>query len=161
MAEAAATTSRAVQRALYLGFDATPIGAPVTVLLLVDQERDHDELAPIVVEALVGEYFVPVVVNDTTRALGESGLLSMSFAVAPIRRELFGKALTWLRLTPAASDAADEWLPNLRGAYLNAAWASAASRMISSVCRPTKWVRPRARAVCKRRPRLDRVRMAA
>jgi hypothetical protein len=36
--------------------------------------------------------------------------------------------LTWLRLTPGGSSAASEWTPALRGAYLNAVWASAAGR---------------------------------
>jgi hypothetical protein len=49
----------------------------------------------------------------------------MAFAVPPTRSELFGREnLTWLRLTPKANSSA-EWLPSMRGAYLNSAWASA------------------------------------
>src|SRR5439155_25329638 len=59
-------------------------------------------------------------------ALGESGLLEMSFEVEPTPRELFGMDdLTWLRLTPGGSGPASEWKPEVRGAYLNAVWASA------------------------------------
>src|SRR4029453_6836253 len=57
-------------RALYIGLDAAPSGATVNVLLLV-KERDHDQLAPMGVEALVADRFVPIVTEDATRALGE------------------------------------------------------------------------------------------
>jgi hypothetical protein len=76
------------------------------------------------VEALIANSFQPIVVDDTTRALGESGLLSMSFPVSPTASELFGKTLTWLRLTPKQVEN-DQWIPTVRGAYLNAAWANA------------------------------------
>jgi hypothetical protein len=110
-------------RSLFIGLAATPSGAPVNVLLLVE-ERNHTAFAPMKVEALIANSFQPIVVDDTTRALGESGLLSMSFPVSPTPNELFGKTLTWLRLIPKANTT-DEWIPTLRGAYLNAAWASA------------------------------------
>lgn len=119
------TSALASGRALYLGFNAALSGAPVNVLLLVEEERTHDQFAPMTVEALVADRFVPIVANDTTRALGESGLLSMTFALKPTPRELFGETLTWLRLTPAVADSATKWKPTVRGAYLNAVWASA------------------------------------
>jgi len=111
-------------RALFIGLDATLSGAPVNVFLLVEQERPHGEFAPLKIEALVADRFVPIVADDGTRAVGESGLLSMAFVDAPTRGELFGKTLTWLRLTPTANGNTD-WKPTLRGAYLNAVWASA------------------------------------
>ena len=115
---------RITGREVYIGLDATPSEAPVNLLLLVE-EKTHTQFAPMTIEALVADRFVPIVVDDATRALGESGVLSMSFAVPPTRSELFGKDnLTWLRLIPK-SKATDEWIPTLRGAYLNAAWASA------------------------------------
>jgi hypothetical protein len=113
----------ATGRSLFIGLAATPSEAPVNVLLLVD-ERNHTAFAPMKVEALIANSFQPIVVDDTTRALGESGLLSMSFPVSPTPSELFGKTLTWLRLTPKPSEN-EEWIPTIRGAYLNAAWASA------------------------------------
>jgi hypothetical protein len=117
--------ARAERRALYVGFDAKLAGAPVKILLLVDAERDHAAHAPIEVDALVGNSFAPITVNDSTRAVGESGILSLAFAVPPTAAELFGKTLTWLRISPAAAGDAQEWKPRLRGAYLNAVWASA------------------------------------
>jgi hypothetical protein len=117
-------------RALFVGFAAALSGTPVNVLLLVDDERPHERHAPLAVEALVADRFVPIVTEDTTRALGESGLLSLSFAVEPTPRELFGmEGLTWLRLTPGGAGAARDWQPTLRGAYLNAVWASAAETL--------------------------------
>ncbi|MEK6261449.1 MAG: hypothetical protein AABP62_22855 [Planctomycetota bacterium] len=116
------SASLAIVRELFIGLTATPSEAPVNVLMLVD-ERDHTAFAPMTVEALVADRFVPIVVDDATRALGESGLLSMAFAIPPTPSELFGKTLIWLRLIPKTSN--DKWFPALRGAYLNAVWASA------------------------------------
>lgn len=110
-------------REVYLGLAATPSESPVNVLLLV-KENNHTKFAPMTIEALNADHFVPIVTDDKTRALGESGLLSMAFAVPPTPSELFGKTLTWLRLKPKPSPDG-KWLPTLRGAYLNAVWASA------------------------------------
>ena len=118
----------ATGRALLIGLTASPSEAPVNVLLLVDRERDHSALAPMTVEALTAEGFVPLLADDATRAIGESGVLSLSFAVPPTPRELFGQTMNWLRLTPRAAPAGEAsfaWSPILRGAYLNAVWASA------------------------------------
>ena len=112
-------------RALFLGFTKPPSGAPVNVLLLVDQERQLDAFAPLRVEALAGDRFVPVIAADATRGLGESGVLSMSLTVAPAPAELFGRTLSWLRLTPLRAPAKGTWNPGLRAAYVNAVWASA------------------------------------
>ena len=121
---AAATAPRERGRALFIGLAATPAEAPVNVLLLVE-ERPHTAFAPLTIEALVADRFAPLVADDATRALGESGLLTMSFAVPPTPGDLFGqRGLTWLRLKPKEV-ANDKWNPALNGAYLNAAWASA------------------------------------
>jgi hypothetical protein len=109
---------------LFLGFNAGLQGEPVNVLLLVD-ERPHDGFAPLAVEALVNDRFDPITVKDTTRALGESGLLSMSFPVQPSPRDLFGQSRTWLRLRPSRVDPNTPWRPVIRGAYFNATWATA------------------------------------
>lgn len=115
--------TRITGREIYIGLAATLSEAPVNVLLLVN-EQDHTKYAPMSIEALSADRFVPIVADDATRALGESGVLSMTFAVQPTRSELFGKKdLTWLRLIPKQAD--ENWIPTLRGAYLNAAWASA------------------------------------
>jgi hypothetical protein len=116
-------------RSIFLGFDKPLSQQPVNVLLLVEQERDHGQFAPMRVQALIGNTLVPIVANDTTRALGESGLLSMSFSVGPTSRDLFGQSLYWLRLTPADTGPATDWKPTVRGAYLNAVWASATETM--------------------------------
>lgn len=115
-------------RALYLGFDAPLLGEPINVLLLVE-ERRHDEFAPMTVEALIADRFEPVIVNDATRALGESGVLSLALPVAPTPRELFGQTLSWLRLIPAAGHSSESWKPKVLGAYLNGVWASAAETL--------------------------------
>ncbi len=127
-AEATATPASLSGRAIYLGCDAPLLGGPINVLLLVE-ERRHDEFAPMSVEALVAGRFVPITVNDATRALGESGVLSLAFAIEPTPRELFGQTLTWLRLSPAAGSSSANWKPKILGAYLNGVWASAAESL--------------------------------
>jgi len=124
-ADATATlpSARVTGREMYIGLNAAPSEAPVNVLLLV-KEKDHSRFAPMSIEAFIADRFVPVVADDKTRALGESGLLSMAFAVPPTQTELFGRTLSWLRLKPK-TNLEGEWLPELRGAYLNGAWASA------------------------------------
>jgi hypothetical protein len=123
MTTAAREPPRVTGREVYIGLAATPSEAPVNVLLLVEEQK-HTEFAPMSIEALAADRFVPIVADDATRALGESGVLSMTFAVPPMRSELFGKKdLSWLRLIPKQAN--DNWIPTLRGAYLNAAWASA------------------------------------
>lgn len=124
MARLAGETGANSDRALMLGLNSTLEGEPINLLLLV-QERDHDAFAPLTVEALVNDRFEQLPVRDTTRALGESGLLSLSFAIRPSPRDLFGKTLTWLRLRPSPAPATGEWTPVIRGAYINATWASA------------------------------------
>jgi hypothetical protein len=120
---AASEPARLTGREVYIGLAATPSEAPVNALLLVEEQK-HTEFAPMSIEALAADRFVPIVADDATRALGESGVLSMTFAVPPVRSELFGKKdLSWLRLIPKQAN--DNWIPTLRGAYLNAAWASA------------------------------------
>src|SRR5207245_7577358 len=121
----AAINPPATGRALLVGVTKPPSGAPVNILMVVDTERPHDAFAPMNVEALVGERFIPIVTKDATRALGETGVLSFSFAVEPSPRELFGQNLCWLRLTPTpAANVVGDWKHALRGLYLNAEWAS-------------------------------------
>jgi hypothetical protein len=125
-ASSSATTdfaSGSFHRAILVGVDATLADAPVNLLMLVD-EHNHDQLAPLAVDAIVADRFTPIVADDSTRALGESGVLSMAFSVSPTSRELFGRTLAWLRLRPTRQPDA-EWMPTVRGVYLNAVWASA------------------------------------
>ena len=46
----------------------------------------------------------------------------MSFSKPPTLSDLFGRSRTWLRLDPKTQG---DWIPSLRGAYLNAVFASA------------------------------------
>lgn len=119
-----AATAAGNDLSLFLGFNAELREEPVNVLLLVD-EQPHDRLAPLAVEALVNDRFDPITVKDATRALGESGVLSMSFPVVPSPRDLFGQSRTWLRLRPSRADPDTPWKPVIRGAYFNATWAAA------------------------------------
>jgi baseplate J-like protein len=111
-------------RTLFIGLESPLSEAPVNLLLLVEKEQNHNAFAPMTIEALIADRFEPIVAEDTTRALGESGLLSLAFTIPPTPSKLFGKTLRWLRLKPK-STADGKWIPTLRGAYLNAVWASA------------------------------------
>ena len=96
----AARQATASDRSVLLGFDAAPLGEPVNILLLVE-EQPHDGFAPLTVEALVKDRFEPLTASDRTRALGESGIVSMLFPVKPGARDLFGRTLSWVRLRPS------------------------------------------------------------
>jgi hypothetical protein len=117
---------RSGRRALYLGLNTKLLREPINVMLAA-QEQNYDVLAPLTVEALIANRFVPVMTKDGTRALGESGIVSMSFNVEPVPTELFGRTLSWLRLTPSGGGI--DWKPILEGAYLNAVWARSAETM--------------------------------
>jgi len=99
----------------------------VNVLFVIDRESDQSKLAPLTADALVGDHFAPLVRSDGTRALGETGLLTLTFSEPPTQAELFGQTLAWLRAAPTVKNPGDDagWAPSLKGAYLNAAWASA------------------------------------
>lgn len=122
-----ATASGAGRRALYLGFTSKLLGQPVNLLFNVEQENDYDSIGPLRVDALIGNRFAPIVSDDETRALGESGLLTMAFDVAPLQAELFGQALSWLRLAPRVGT--DDWNPSIAGVYPNGVWAQSAETM--------------------------------
>jgi hypothetical protein len=126
---AGADAAPATVRAVFLGLDSKLLGTPVNILMLVDDERSFDGFAPLAVDALIGDRFAPLVLHDTTRALGESGVLSLSFSVQPQPRELFGRSLTWLRLRPSRLDPQIQWAPAIGGAYLNAVWTTAAETL--------------------------------
>lgn len=113
----------ATRRALFLGCSGPLSGAPVNALFQVD-ERPHEAFAPLQVKALTAGRLTPVVADDATRALGESGILSMAFPTSTTLSQLFGgKPLHWVMLQPYAT--VGEWKPRIRAVYLNAAWASA------------------------------------
>ena len=114
----------ATGRWVLVGLAAALSDAPVNVLFLT-AERDYTAFAPMTIDALMADRFQPIVARDGTRALGESGVVSMAFAIQPAPRELFGRTLTWLRLGPNARAGAAGWTPEIRGAYLNAVWTSA------------------------------------
>ncbi len=119
----------ATGRALFLGFSSPLDGASVNVLSLAAREVDHGVFAPLEVQALAADRFVPVTAKDGSRALGETGLLTFAFGDAPTRADLFGRALFWVRITPAATTDGAAWSPNLAGLYFNAVWARATETM--------------------------------
>jgi len=117
---------RSGRRALYLGLNTKLQREPINVMFAA-LEQNYDVLAPLAVDALIANSFVPIVATDETRALGESGIISMSFNVEPVPTELFGQSLSWVRLTPSGGDV--NWTPVLEGAYLNAVWVRSAETM--------------------------------
>jgi hypothetical protein len=114
-------------RALFLGFKGPLSGGPVRLYLRAKEPDGQLPRDALRVEALVADRFVPLVVEDDTRGLGESGMLTLVFDAEPTPRELFGTTLRWLRVTSSSNAAG--WAPILQGAYLNAAWASATETM--------------------------------
>ncbi|BBU33474.1 hypothetical protein BTHE68_72080 (plasmid) [Burkholderia sp. THE68] len=119
--------ARANRRALFLGVSSKLAGEPVNILMRVEDERPHEAFAPLGFDTFAAGRVTPLIALDETRALSESGIVSMAFDVTPTPIDLFGHSLSWVRLTPAI--AGDGWRPSLRGAYLNAAWAQAAETL--------------------------------
>lgn len=113
-------------RALFLGFDTPLTGGPIQVLFLVN-DGSFDAAYPLRVDALLGNRFKPVVVQDNTRGLNESGTLEITLAESPQLTGSFGATRYWLRLRPSTHLASStDWQPAIRAAYLNATWAEAA-----------------------------------
>ena len=111
--------------ALYLAFSRPVCGSQVRILFLAD-DAQLDDYAPLQVEALRDGRFEAVTVLDQTRALGETGLLTLALANPPTESDLFGRPGYWLRLLPRERSPASGWRPSLRGVYANAVWADAA-----------------------------------
>ncbi|MFP3643368.1 baseplate J/gp47 family protein [Paraburkholderia sp. SIMBA_054] len=120
----AAQGTAAPGRALYLGFAKPPQGAAVRLLFLVSQEFDFDTFAPLTAEVLRENRFEPIVISDETRALGESGVVTLVLDTPPTSAELFGTAGYWIRLQPKG--ASSGWTPSLRHVFVNGTWATAA-----------------------------------
>jgi hypothetical protein len=114
-------------RALFFGFKGPLSGAPVRLYLRALEQATPGARQALRVEALVADRFVPLTVEDDTRGLAESGMLTLAIDAEPTPRDLFGTTLRWLRIT--LSGDAPAWTPSLQGAYLNAAWAVAAETM--------------------------------
>lgn len=114
-------------RYLFVGIDGPIAGPSFNLLILVD-EQDYSDFAPIQIEALVANQFVPLVCSDQTRGMGETGLVRLLVNTPPTPAELFGQSLRWLRLAPKRSSNTD-WQPKIRGVYINAVWASATETM--------------------------------
>ena len=122
-ADDADPTLPAKGRALFLGFTRPLSESSVNVLLAVAKEGEFDRLAPLGAAALSEGRFMAVTASDGTRALGETGIVTLAFADHTTSASLFGAGLHWLRLMPKTQD--PPWAPMLSGAYMNAAWASA------------------------------------
>ena len=118
--------------ALYLGFDAPFRSGPISLLFLVE-EGDHDEAFPLRVDALRVTGFDPIAsVEDHTRGLNESGVVSFTLAAPPAAIDLFGRPGFWLRLRPRKAFEGT-WDPRLRAVYLNATMASAAETQVEEL----------------------------
>lgn len=118
--------------ALYLGFDAAVRDGPISLLFLVE-EGDHDEAFPLEMDALRETGFEPVTgVDDGTRGLNESGVVSFPLSAPPAAIDLFGQSGFWLRLRPNKVFKGT-WDPRLRAVYLNATMARAAETQVEEL----------------------------
>ena len=123
----AMVTGVAPGRALYIGVEAELEGAPINLFFETEKEGGYDTLAPLAAHALDGNRLVRLAAADATRAMSETGIVSLVVSAAPAMAQLFGATLVWLRLAPRAGAVA--WEPKLAGAYLNAVWTHAAETM--------------------------------
>jgi hypothetical protein len=123
-ASATSTTAGSAGPCLLIGIAGTVDGEDVHLLALTGTEHDYTTFAPLDVEAIVANRFTRVVASDGTRALGETGVIEMSFAVPPSTIDLFGQSsLVWLRLSPRGGATSTNWNPSVAGLYLNAVFA--------------------------------------
>ncbi len=114
-------------RALYLGFTKPFKGSGFTLFASVRPEDEASNGMLLRADVLSGGRFHPCLISDRTRALGETGLLTLDIPVAPTVEELFGKQLCWIRIRPEGKG--DNWAPVLSGLYPNAAWAVSGETM--------------------------------
>jgi hypothetical protein len=122
---AAADPNAETGRAIYLGFDKPLQGASIAILFIVN-DGEHDGAFPLLVEAFTDDGFGAVSVEDETRGLSQTGIVTMSLPKPLQEARLFGQLLHWLRLKPRTDSDPALWKPQLRAIYLNAAFAAAA-----------------------------------
>lgn len=113
---------------LFIGTDAPLDNGSVRILWIVEDRVDDVRLS---VDALHKGKFVPVIVDDETHGLAQTGLMSLTFGQPPTQSDLFGETRFWLRLTPKNANAA--WQPVIKSAFLNAVWAEAAETQTSEI----------------------------
>jgi hypothetical protein len=119
------SAQQAADRALFVGIDSELEGDAIH-LLFVLEDGEHDLAYPLRVEALLdGSFQALAAVEDGTRGLNETGIVSFDIAKSPPQFELFGQACFWLRIRPNPRFDATQWRPRIRGVYLNVAWAHA------------------------------------
>jgi hypothetical protein len=123
------TDAHVTGRSLLLGFDGPVSDDSVRIFFRPEREGDVKvAFEALVVEALVGDRFMPLVANDETHCLSETGILTLALPEPTTPSEMFGgPPRHWIRLYPLHSS--QTWRPNLAGAYANAVWASAMESM--------------------------------
>lgn len=110
-------------RALFVCFDAPLRGAPVTLLFIVEETPELESPYPLTVEILRSGRYEPVLAEDGTRGLTETGIVALTIPESPTKTELFGVEGHWLRIKP--NHRQQEWAPRIRSIHVNAAMARA------------------------------------
>lgn len=117
---------RDVSPSIYLGFDAPLPADLISLYLDVEEVAGGDEGPALVWEGWDGEAWVPVRERDDTRGVAVPGMVALPWPGSPPGASpllpRFGTPLAWLRARRRS-----DGLPRhsvLRGAFLNAAWAS-------------------------------------
>ena len=127
---AGATPNEAGPAMLFLGTDTPLESGSVRILWLVEDQQQDIKLS---VQALHKGKFVPVLVDDETHGLAQTGLMSLTFNQPPTQSDLFGETRYWLRVTPKSASNVAAWNPVISGAFLNAVWAEAAETRTSEI----------------------------
>lgn len=118
----------AAEPAVFLGFDETLAGGPITLFVAVDQgmspspsgfELDWEYWAA------PAEEWRPLDVSDGTQGLTEEGIVELSLPTATAADERFGRKRHWIRArVPTASvRSRDRSLPMIEALHTNAGWA--------------------------------------
>lgn len=112
-------TAEAARPCLYLGFDASPAGSPLSIYWEIENSED-------VPQSLTAEYggprgFAPVEYSDRTEGLRYAGAMLLLVPSDCVRQTLFGQEAYWLRFASSRPAAGLGPLPLIRDIRLNMA----------------------------------------
>lgn len=109
--------NEALHPAMYLGFDASPAGMPLSLYWNI--ENNADRPVEFMAQYESPEGFVPVKVMDGTGGMLHSGLMLLAVPEDARREKRFGQELYWLRLIRHGEGEGE--LPHVSGITLNMA----------------------------------------
>lgn len=109
--------------AIFLGFSHPLKGTGIAILFRLAERPETGE-RPLRIDGFTAGAFRPLQVDDETRGLTRTGVVTLDCPAQLQQVSLFGRPLHWLRLR--APEGTDGWSPQIAGVHLNTVWAVAA-----------------------------------